>query len=151
MTNEDEEIYHNSHKCWICEQNGLSNNMDKVRDHWHVAVKFRGAAHNKCNLKLGIPGKLPIIFHHLQGYEGHIIFKELHNFDVDIAVIRKVIGKYLSIIVNRHITFIDSLQFYTSSLDTLTSNVNNEDFKDLISEFDIDKSEILKRKDAYPY
>ena len=57
----------------------------------------------------------------------------------------------MSIIVNRHITFIDSLQFYNSSLDTLASNLNDEDFKCLISEFGIDKLEILKRKDAYPY
>ena len=125
--------------------------MDKVRDHCHVTGKFRGAAHNKCNLKLRIPRKLPIIFHNLQGYDGHIIFKELNNFDVDIAVIPKGIDKYMSIIVNRHITFIDSLQFYNGSLDTLASNLKDEDFQHLISEFSIDKLGIIKRKDAYPY
>ena len=57
----------------------------------------------------------------------------------------------MSIIVNRRITFIDSLQFYKGSLDTLTSNLNDEDFKHLTSEFGTDKLEILKRKDAYPY
>ena len=57
----------------------------------------------------------------------------------------------MSIIVNRHISFIDSRQFYNGSLDTFASNLNNEDFKHLISEFGIDKLEILKRKDAYPY
>ena len=44
---------------WICKQ---ELNTDKVRDHCHATGKFRGAAHNKCNLKLGIPRKLPIIF-----------------------------------------------------------------------------------------
>ena len=53
--------------------------------------------------------------------------------------------------VNRHITFIDSYQFYNSSLDTLASNLEDNDFKHLTSEFGIDKLEILKRKDAYPY
>ena len=57
----------------------------------------------------------------------------------------------MSIIVNRHITFIDLLQFYNSSLDTLASNLEDNDFKQLTSEFGIDKLEILKRKDAYPY
>ena len=57
----------------------------------------------------------------------------------------------MSIIVNRHINFIDSLQFYNSSFDTLDSNLKNEDFKYLVSEFSIDKLEILRRKDAYPY
>ena len=49
----------------------------------------------------------------------------------------------MSIIVNRLITFIDSHQFYNSSLDTLASNQNDEDFKYLVSEFGIDKSEML--------
>ena len=116
MANEDEEIYNNSHTCWICKQ---ELNTDKVRDHCHATGKFRGAAHNKCNLKLRIPRKLPIVSHNLQGYDGHIIFKELNNFDVDITVIPKGIDKYMSIIVNRHITFINSLQLYNGSLDTL--------------------------------
>ena len=148
MTNEDEEIYHNSHICWICKQ---ELNTDKVRDHCHVTGKFRGAAHNKCNSKLRISRKLTLIFHNLQGYDGHRIFNELNNFDVDIAVIPKRIDKYTSIIVNRRISSIDSLQFYNSSLETLASNLNNEDFKHLTSEFGNDKLEILRRKDAYPY
>ena len=121
MTNEDEEIYNNSHIHWICKQ---ELNTDKARDHCHFTSKFTGAAHNKCNLKLRISRKLPIIFHNLQGDDRHIIFKELNNFDVDIAKIPKGIDKYMSIIVNRHITFIDSYQFYNSSLVTLASNLN---------------------------
>ena len=96
------------------------------------------------NLKLRIPRKLPIIFHNLQGYDGHIISKELNNLDVDIVVIPKGIDKYISIIVNRHITFIYPLQFYKGSLDTLGSNLKDEDFKHLTLEFGIDKLEILK-------
>ena len=57
----------------------------------------------------------------------------------------------MSIIVNKCITFIDSLQLYNSLLDTLASNLEDNDFKHLTSEFGIDKLEILKRKDAYPY
>ena len=96
-----------SHICWIYKQ---ELNMDKVRDHCHVTGKFRGAAHNKCNINLRLPRKLPIIFHNLQGYDGHIIFKELNNFDVDVDVILKGIDKDINFIVNRHITFIPSNQ-----------------------------------------
>ena len=148
MTNEDEEICNNAQICWICKE---ELNTEKVRDHCRVTDKFRGAAHYKCNLKLRIPRKLPIIFHNLQGYDCHIIFKELNNFDVDISVIPKSIDKYMSITVNRHIIFIDSIQFYNSLFDTFASNLNDEDLKYLVSEFGIDKLEILKRKDAYPY
>ena len=94
MTNENEEMYNNSQICWICKQ---ELNIDKVRDYCHVTGKFREAAHNKCNLKLRIPRKLPIIFHNLQRYDGHIISRELNNFDVDVAVIPKGIGKYMSV------------------------------------------------------
>ena len=86
MTSEDEEIYNNSHITWICKQ---ELNTDKVRVHFHVAGKFRGAA---------LIGTTEVL---------HIIFKELNNFNVDIDVIPKGIDKYMSIVVNRHINFID--------------------------------------------
>ena len=57
----------------------------------------------------------------------------------------------MSITVNRHITFIDSLQFIKASLDTLTPKLEDNDFNYLKTEFPVDKFEILKRKDAYPY
>ena len=86
------------------------------------------------------------------GYDGHIIFKELNNFDnIDIQVIPKTSEKYMSIIINRNIIFLDSNQFCKESLDKLASNLNNEDFKLLMTEFSTDKLEILKRKDSYPY
>ena len=116
MTIQDEEISNNSRICWICNE---VLNTDKVRDHCHITGKFRGAAHNQCNLKFKIRKKLPIIFHKLEGYDGHIIFIELNNFDVTIDVIPKTTEKYVRIIVERTITFIDSNEFYKGTLDTL--------------------------------
>ena len=56
--------------------------------------------------------KLPIISHNLEGYDGYIIFKELNNLDnIDIQVIPKTSEKYMSIIINRNIIFLDALQF----------------------------------------
>ena len=57
----------------------------------------------------------------------------------------------MNIIVNSRITFIDSYQSYNSPLDTLASNLEDNDFKHLTSEFGINKLEILKRKYEYPY
>ena len=79
MTIEDEEIYHNSHIRWICKQ---ELNTDKLRDYCKINGRYRGAAHDKCSKKLGVPKILRIIFHNLQRYDGHIIFNELNNFDV---------------------------------------------------------------------
>ena len=47
--------------------------------------------------------------------------------------------------------FLDSNQFYKGSLNSLASNLEDKDFKYLMSEFPIDKLEILERKDSYPY
>ena len=116
MNNKDEEIYNNSHICWICKE---ELNTDKIRDYSTVTGKFRGAFHSKCSINLSFPKKLPIVFHNLPRYDGPLIFKQLNNFNVDIEVFPKSIDKYMSIIVNRNITFIDSLQLYNASLDTL--------------------------------
>ncbi|CAH3149424.1 unnamed protein product [Porites lobata] len=50
---------------------------DKVRDHYHFTGKYRGAAHNSCNLKCRKPRILPVIFHNLQGYDAHLFIKQL--------------------------------------------------------------------------
>ena len=151
ITIEDENNYQNSQDCWICNEK-INEDKDKVREHCHVTGKYRGAAHSKCNLKLKIPRKIPIIFHNLEGYDGHLIFRELNNFkNIDIQVIPKTNEKYMSITVNRNIKFLDSLQFCKTYLDSSAGNLEDKDFKHLLSEFPIDKLEILKRKDSYPY
>ena len=146
MSEEDENNYQNSQNCWICNQKIIK---DKVRDHCHITGKFRGSAHRECNSKLRIPRRLPIIFHNLEGYDGHIIFKELNNFkDIDMRVIPKLSEKYTSIIINRSIIFLDSLQFYKASLDNLAGNLQDCDFKHLLSEFPSDKLDIFRKKDS---
>ena len=124
---------------------------DKVRDYFKVTGKLTGVSRSKCSINFSHLKKLPIIFRNLQGRNGHLILKELNNFNVDIEVIPKSIDKYMSIIVNRNTTFVDSLQFYKGSLDVPPINLKYEDFKHWTSEFGIDKLEILKTKDAYPY
>ena len=140
MTIEDEDNYQNSQNCWICEEK-IINNKDKARDHCHIPGKYRGAAHKKCNSELRIPRKLPIIFHSLEGYDGHLIFRELNNSN----------ERYMSIIVNNSIKFLDSLQFCKASLDSLAGNLQDNDFKHLLTEFSKDKLELLRKKDSYPY
>ena len=41
----------------------------------------------------------------------------------------------MSIIVNNGIVFLDSLQFFKASLDSLVGNLEDNDFKHLLSEF----------------
>ena len=52
MTTEDKKNYQDSQDCWICNE---KLDETKVRDHCHITGKYRGAAHDQCNLKLTIP------------------------------------------------------------------------------------------------
>ena len=71
---EQEQQYEKETKCWICK--GELNN-DKVRDHCHFTGRYRGAAHNSCNLKYRKPNFTPVVFHNLSGYDSHLFIKNL--------------------------------------------------------------------------
>ena len=45
----------------------------------------------------------------------------------------------MSIIINNSILFLDSFQFYKGSLDSLAGNLEDSDFKHLLSEFSAHK------------
>ena len=149
----EEEIFQSSNKCWIC--NKLFNLVDeKVRNHCHISGKFRGTAHFSCNGNFKITKEVPVIFHNLRGYDGHLIMKEINNFDVIIDVIPNGLEKYMAFIINRNLVFIESMQFMNSSLDSLVRNLVDEDFKYLFKEFKEFKDKdlkLLKEKGVYPY
>ena len=67
-----------------------------MRDHCHITGEFRGAAHWSCNINLQLTKKVPVIFHNLRGYDNHLIFCELKNFDVKISVIPNGLEKYVA-------------------------------------------------------
>ena len=128
MTLQNENNYKNLQDCCICNQK-IKDKEDKVRYHCYLTSEFKGPAHKECSK---IPRKLPIIFHNLEGYVGHLIFTELNNFkDIDIQVIPKTNERYMSIIVNNSLIFLDSLQFCKASSDSLAGNSEDNDFKHL--------------------
>ena len=150
MSMEEEECFQLANKCWIC--GSLFDLIDeKVRDNCHVSGKFRGAARFSCNANFKISKKVPVVFHNLKGYDGHLIMKELNNFDVVIDVIPCGLEKYMAIIVNRNLVFIDSMQFMNDSLDSLVGNLVDKDFKYLSKEFSGEYLELVKEKGVYPY
>ena len=150
MSIEEEELFQKANKCWICDK--LFEVVDeKVRDHCHVSGKFRGAAHFSCNANFKITKKVPIIFHNLKGYDGHLIVNELSNFDVNIDVIPYGLEKYMAIIVSGNLVFVDSMQFMKDSLDILVGNLDERDFNYLLKEFSGKQLELIKQKGVYLY
>ena len=76
----EEKIYHNKQKiCYICKKEFNNNDKKnyKVRDHCHYTSKYKGAAHNICNLRYKVPKEIPIVFHNGSTYDYHFIIKEL--------------------------------------------------------------------------
>ena len=54
-------------KCHICDKKFTGKDV-RVRDHCHITGKFRGSAHQECNLKLRIKPEdieIPVILHNL--------------------------------------------------------------------------------------
>ena len=138
MTEDEEENFQSSNTCLICEK--LIED-EKVRDQFHIAGKFRGAAHWNCsinlshwscNINLQLTKKVRVIFHNLRGCNSHLIFYELKKFDVKIHVIANRLQKYMPFNLNKNLKFIDGMQFMNSSLDKL---VKNDDFKYLTQKF----------------
>ena len=62
-------VYDNSTHCHVCNE---ELGKDRVLDHCHLSGKFRGAAHEICNLKYKILKFFPVVFHNLSGYDSHL-------------------------------------------------------------------------------
>ena len=60
MTIHDKLVYDNSTLCHICNE---ELGEDRVCDHCRLSGKFRGAAHEVCNLKYKVPKFFPVVFH----------------------------------------------------------------------------------------
>ena len=183
MTDEDVKKHKKANKCCICgkcfgkvvkhKKNGGSyETEDKVRDHDHATGKYRGAAHEKCNINYFSNRYLPVVFHNLRGYDSHFIIKkaydimnQLDKYEVKMSgkekrvrfsVIPNSNEKFMSLNVG-HLKFIDSFQFMASSLESLVDNLIEKKQDDKYINFPCMKQvfghdiDVLCQKGFYPY
>ena len=167
MTKEDEKEFEKAKECHICDKKYTEKDI-RVRDHCHITGKYRGSAHQDCNLKLRINPeeiKIPVIFHNLRGYDSHFIMQEIgavvkkHAYknkkgeekQMNINAIPNNMEKYMAFMLGNHLTFIDSFQFMSSSLDKLFSNLPAEALKYTSKKFKKEKFNLMTRKGIYPY
>ena len=159
------ERYNKETKCWICK--GELNN-DKVRDHCHFTGRYRGAAHDKCNLNYRKPNFTLVVFHNLSGYDSHLFIKNLgfsqgnincipNNGERYISFTKSIeVGRYTSKEgenkpLHHKIRFIDSFKFMATSLDSLVNNLPEDAFNNLKRYYTGDKLSLVMRKGVYPY
>ena len=167
MTNDDVDKFEKAKKCHICDKEYTEKDT-RVRDHCHITGKYRGSAHQKCNLQLRLNPeeiKIPVIFHNLRGYDSHFIMQEIgaivknHTYknkkgeekQMNINAIPNNMEKYMAFMLGNHLTFIDSFQFMSSSLDKLVSNLPREALKYTSQKFKGVKLDLMSRKGIYPY
>jgi hypothetical protein len=74
---------------------------------------------------------IPVIFHNLLGYDGHIIMQEIGamEYEDEIKLILYNMEKYMAFKLGS-LCFIDSLQFIKSGLDKLASNLGAQKCRD---------------------
>ena len=89
----DKTAYVISTLCHICNE---ELGKDRVRDHCHLSDKFRGAAHEICNLKYKVPKFFTVVFHNLSGYDSYLFIKTLENSKGDISCIPNNEENYIS-------------------------------------------------------
>ena len=100
MSEEEKHLFQQSNSCWICKKI-INDDNEKVRDHCHINSKFRGAAHWDCKINFQLTKRSPVIFHNLRGYDSHLIFSMLHNFNLKINVISNGLEKYMALFLNK--------------------------------------------------
>ena len=170
----EKEQFDKETKCWICKEEFNDDKNYKVRDHCHFTGRYRGAAHNKCNLRYRKPNFTPVVFRNLSGYDSHLFIKNLgfsagnidcipNNEERYISFTKRIqVGSYEKVVINKQgeidletialhhkIRFIDS--FMAASLDKLVNNLPKDDFGNLKRHYTGENFNLLTRKGVYPY
>ena len=166
MTKKDEEDFQNAKKCWICQKGYKRDEGENipVRDHCHITGKYRGSAHKTCNFRLQISAekiKIPVIFHNLKGYDGHLIIEGMGDIirendlrgeePLNIDVIASNAEKYITFKIGKHLKFIDSYQFMASPLANLAKALPDNKYIYTSEAFYGEKLDLMKAKGVYPY
>ena len=142
--------------------------IKKVREHCHVTGRYRGAAHNSCNLKYRKPNFTPVVFHNLSKYDSHLFIKNLGFSKGNINCIPNNDEKYISFTkeiqvgsnTNKEgenkslyhaIRFIDSFKFMAASLDSLVNNLSEDALNNVKRYYSGEKLNLVTRKGVYPY
>ena len=160
----EKEAFMKTNICWFCQKKIEDK---KVADHCHLTGKFRGAAHEICNLKAKVPEFTPVFMHNLDGYDSHLFIKNMGNEFGEITAIPNNEEKYVSFSLKiiwgefednegkkrnlkHEIRFVDSLKFMNYPLADLVENLDKNDLH-YLKRFFPEDADLLSRKGVFPY
>jgi len=124
LTNEEQLKFNDAKICHFCKKLFTEGDI-KVRDHCHITGKFRGAAHQLCNLNVRTSLDVKVAFHNGSNYDFKFIVKKLYKICKEIQAIPFTDEKFLTFKINIpgtkiSFTFIDTIRFLPSSLENRT-------------------------------
>ena len=180
ISDSEKDQHKKSDSCYACgvkfgttrvnEKTKKEEKVIKCADHCHITGKYRGAACDKCNLRMRVPKFVPVLFHNLEGYDSHLFVRSLGLEEGDIKCIPKTDEKYISFSKNipmetivsddgkkktvcLEMRFLDSFKFTLKSLDSLVKTLGEDQFETLTSQMLVDPESLnlLKRKGVFPY
>ena len=160
----EKEAFAKTNICWFCRK---KIEYKKVADHCHLTGRFRGAAHEVCNLKAKVPEFTPVFMHNLDGYDSHLFIKNMGNEFGEITAIPNNEEKYVSFSLKiiwgefednegkkhnlyHEIRFLDSLKFMNYPLADLVKNLGKNDLH-CLKRFFPEDADLLSRKGVFPY
>ena len=146
LTKKEEHDYSKETNCHICKKGFINYEDDydkkhyKVKDYCYYTGKYKGAAHNNCNLEYKVQKEIPIVFHNGSTYDYHFIIKELaKEFDGNFECLGENMEKYITfsvpikkeiknkskiIEITYKLKFIDSYRLMPTSLSNLVDHLS---------------------------
>ena len=155
ITTDEEKAFQKCKVCNICEKKFKPTDV-KVRDHCHISGLYRGCCHQGCNVNLNYKNfKIPVYFHNLKGFDGHLIIQGLNKMNFsNIKIIAQNFEKYMTFSFGEF-RFLDSFAFMGSSLDTLASNLLKDGKHNFVhtlkNSYNEEQNDLLLSKGVYPY
>ena len=108
LSDEENKSYERQKVCHICKKEFCIDENEKsefklyhkVRHHCHYTGKFRGAAHNICNLRYKVPKEIPVVIHNGSAYDYHFIITELaKTFKGQFECLGENTKKYITLLI----------------------------------------------------
>lgn len=151
--------------CHIC-SGAIDWNYTIVKDYCHLTGKYRGAAHEMCNMLFVETRIVPVVFHNLGRDDAHAILAKLSAMQNDDTITGLSVNddKYISFTVTIKnssslkkvkFRFIDSYMFLPSTLDQLVSYLPADRIRCLHAigskiGYTPEQLQLLLRKAAFP-